>query len=139
MTFHIIILNLKFICVIILAFAGGLTAVIIYVLTNINISERKRELATFMVLGYYDYEVTGHIFREIYIMSFIAVLLGLPCGMGALSLIFHVLGFGAMDNVSWVVYVASPMIGLLFTFLVTFLLRKKITNIDMNESLKILE
>lgn len=53
----------------IVIFAGLLTAVVIYTLTNINISERNREIATLMVLGYHDKEVTGYIYREIYINS----------------------------------------------------------------------
>ena len=52
---------------VIVVFAGVLTAVVIYTLTNINISERNREIATLMVLGYYDREVTSYIYREVYV------------------------------------------------------------------------
>lgn len=56
---------LKFICIIVVIFAGLLTILVIYTLTNINISERHKELSTLMVLAYYNKEVTGYIYREI--------------------------------------------------------------------------
>ena len=52
---------------VIVVFAGLLTMIVIYTLTNINVSERNREIATLMVLGYFDGEVTGYIYREVYI------------------------------------------------------------------------
>ena len=64
------------ISIVIIVFAGLLTAVVIYTLTNISIGERNREIATLMVLGYSDKEVTGYIYREIYINSLIGALFG---------------------------------------------------------------
>ncbi len=124
---------------IVLLFAALLNAVVIYTLTNINISERNRELATLMVLGYQDGEVTGYIFREIYITSSIGILLGIPGGTLLCLLVFSLLGFGSVGSISWFVWLLAPLLSLLFTFLVTLMLRSKIVKIDMNESLKAVE
>lgn len=125
--------------VIILVFAALLNFVVIYTLTNINISERERELATLMVLGYYDGEVAGYIFREIYITSAIGILFGLPLGALLCLLIFNVMGFGSLAGISWFVWVLTLALSVVFTIVVTLMLRHKIVKIDMNHSLKAIE
>ena len=127
------------ISVIILVFAALLNFVVTYTLTNINISERERELATLMVLGYYDSEVAGYIYREIYITSFIGILFGLPLGCLLCLFVFQVMGFGSIPGISWFVWVLAPVLSVLFTILVTLILRHKIVSIDMNDSLKAME
>lgn len=127
------------VAVIVLVFAALLNFVVIYTLTNINISERERELATLMVLGYNDGEVAGYIFREIYITSGIGILFGLPLGCLLCLLVFNVMGFGSIPGINWFVWVLSPVLSVLFTFLVTLALRRKIVRIDMNNSLKAME
>ena len=79
------------ISVVVVIFAGLLTAVVINTLTTINISERNREIATLMVLGYYDKEVCGYIYREIYINTFIGILFGYPVGRSC-RINFHYYG-----------------------------------------------
>lgn len=130
---------LTFICIVILIFAGLLTILVIYTLTNINISERHKEISTLMVLGYYDNEVTGYIYREIYIMCIIGIILGLPLGHLCLSMVFDLLEFGSMNDVGLYVYFITPLLSLLFTILITIILKRKITHIDINESLKDVE
>ena len=110
-----------------------------YTLTNINISERERELATLMVLGYQDNEVAGYIYREIYITSGIGILFGLPLGALVCQFIFVVMGFGSVPGISWFVWILAPVLSIIFTVLVTLMLRHKIVRIDMNESLKAIE
>ncbi len=127
------------IALVIVAFAGLLTAVVIYTLTNINISERNREIATLMVLGYYDKEVTGYIYREVYINSVIGIIFGYPMSALLLLLVFNTMGFGTLGAVSWFMWLVLPFIVLLFTGAVTLILRRKIVKIDMNESLKAIE
>ncbi len=127
------------IALVIVAFAGLLTAVVIYTLTNINISERNREIATLMVLGYYDKEVTGYIYREVYINSVIGIIFGYPMSALLLLLVFKTMGFGTLGAVSWFMWLVLPFIVLLFTGAVTLILRRKIVKIDMNESLKAIE
>lgn len=127
------------VAIIVLVFAALLNFVVIYTLTNINISERERELATLMVLGYYDNEVAGYIYREIYITSAIGILFGLPLGCLLCLFIFNVMGFGSIPGISWFVWVLAPILSVIFTLLVTLVLRRKITRIDMNNSLKAIE
>ena len=122
-----------------LAFAALLNFVVTYTLTNINISERERELATLMVLGYQDNEVAGYIYREIYITSGIGILFGLPLGALVCQFIFVVMGFGSVPGISWFVWLLAPVLSIIFTVLVTLMLRHKIVRIDMNESLKAIE
>lgn len=126
--------SLVAISIALLVFSAALCALVIYNLTNINVSERNREIATLMVLGYHDNEVTGYIFREIYIMSFIGAILGIPFGI-----VFGLIDFGSLADINWWTYVLTPFITMLFSFISTRLLRKKITKTDMNASLKTLE
>ena len=127
------------ISIIVLAFAALLNFVVTYTLTNINISERERELATLMVLGYQDNEVAGYIYREIYITGGIGILFGLPLGALVCQFIFVVMGFGSVPGISWFVWLLAPVLSIIFTVLVTLMLRHKIVRIDMNESLKAIE
>lgn len=127
------------IAVVIVAFAGLLTAVVINTLTTINISEREREIATLMVLGYHDGEICGYIYREIYIGTFFGILLGYPVGIGLATLVFKTIGFGTVENVSWFMWLLIPVIVFVFTLIVTLMLRSKIVKTKMNESLKSVE
>ena len=131
--------SLSTIALAIIAFSALLSALVIYNLTNINISERNREVATLMVLGYHNKEVCGYIFREIYIMSFVGALLGLPVGLGFVEFVFGLIDFGTVSQIKWTTYVFTPLIAMAFSFLSTLLLYKKITKIDMNASLKTVE
>lgn len=127
------------IAVIVIIFAGLLTAVVIYTLTNINISERNRELATLKVLGYHDKEVSGYIYREIYIDTIVGVIFGYPLSLAIMTLLFNIMAVGSITGVSWFWWLIAPVIVLFFTFTVTLMLRRKIVKIDMNESLKAVE
>lgn len=127
------------IAAVIVVFAGLLTAVVIYTLTNINISERNREIATLMVLGYSNKEVTGYIYREVYINSIIGIICGYPLSALLMWLVFKVMGIGSVGAVSWFMWLVAPVIVLLFTGIVTLILFRKIVKVDMNESLKAIE
>lgn len=127
------------IAIVVVTFAGLLTAVVINTLTTINISEREREIATLMVLGYHDMEICGYIYREIYISTFFGILLGYPVGIGLATLVFKTIGFGAVGDVSWFMWLLIPFIVFGFTLLVTLMLRPKIVKTKMNESLKAVE
>ena len=127
------------IAVVVVIFAGLLTAVVINTLTTINISEREREIATLMVLGYHDGEICGYIYREIYISVFLGIIVGYPTGIGLATLVFKTIGFGTVGNVSWFMWLLIPFIVFGFTLLVTLMLRPKIVKTKMNESLKAIE
>ncbi|MCM1546393.1 MAG: ABC transporter permease [Clostridiales bacterium] len=127
------------VAVVVVIFAGLLTAVVIYTLTNINISERNREIATLMVLGYQDREVTGYIYREVYIDTAVGIVFGYPFSALLIWAVFTAMGMGTLGGVSWFVWLLAPFVVLAFTAFVTLLLRRKILKIDMNESLKAIE
>ncbi len=125
--------SILLISIVIVIFAGLLTMVVIYTLTNINISERKRELATLMVLGYYDGEVAGYIYREIFIDAAIGIIFGYPLSAAIMAFLFSIMAAGTFATFMWAV---APVVIMVFTGLVALLLRHKIVKIDMNESLK---
>lgn len=127
------------IAAVIVVFAGLLTAIVIYTLTNINISERNREIATLMVLGYYDREVTGYIYREVFINSAIGIVFGYPLSAFLIYMVFRTMGFGTIGGISWFMWLIAPVVVMLFTGLVALILRRKIVKINMNESLKAIE
>lgn len=127
------------VAVVVVIFAGLLTAVVIYTLTNINISERNREIATLMVLGYHDKEVAGYIYREVYIDTVVGIIFGYPLSALLIWGVFLAMGMGTVGGVSWFMWLVAPFVVLAFTALVTLLLRRKIVRIDMNESLKAVE
>lgn len=131
--------SIAWLAVLIVVFAALLTFTAVYTITNISISERNREIATLMVLGYFDSEVAGYIYREIYIDAAVGIVFGYGAATLLISIIFNVMGFGSLASVSWYVWLISPVLVLLFTFVVTLCLRKKITSVDMNASLKALE
>lgn len=131
--------SLRMISILLLAFSAALCALVIYNITNINISERTREIATLMVLGYRSHEVTGYVYREIYILTAIGAILGLPAGVGFIVFVFKYIGVFELSNVAWWSYLVSPIITFTFAFLATRLLHYKIIKTDMNESLKVLE
>ncbi len=125
--------------IIVLVFAAALNATVIYTLTNINVSEREREIATLMVLGYSDREVMWYMYREIYITGSVGTMLGLPAGALLCFFVFKVMGFGSLPGIGWYCWLLTPLLSMLFTFLVTLALRRKILKVDMNDSLKAIE
>ena len=127
------------IAVVIMIFAGLLTVLVIYTLTNINISERNREIATLMVLGYQNGEVSGYIFREIFINSIIGILLGYPLSCLLNLLVFYTMGIGTLGGITWFWWLVTPVLVLAFTGFVALILRRKIVKVNMNESLKAIE
>ncbi|MFR3347272.1 MAG: FtsX-like permease family protein [Christensenellales bacterium] len=80
--------------------AALLSILVIYNLTNINIEERKREIATLKVLGYKSGEVCGYIFREITVLSVIGTALGIPLGYGFSVFVFNA-SFRLIADMHW--------------------------------------
>ena len=123
-------------------FAGALAFIVIFNLTNINLAERSREIATVQVLGFYPNETESYVLRENLILSFLASLLGLPLGT-----IFHrvVMSMIVIDlftfdlRISALSYVLSFLCTLLFALVVNVFMRRQIGKIHMTESLKAVE
>lgn len=124
---------------VVIIFAAILCILVLYNLTNMNIAERKREIATLKVLGYHEVEVAGYIYREVLIMALIGIIFGIPLGYLFLNFLFEFMDFGKIGYVHWYTYLISGAIVILFIGIVDLLLHRKIKNVDMTSSLKTLE
>ena len=122
--------------------AGALAFVVLYNLTNINVSERVREIATIRVLGFYDRETNNYIFRENIILSFIGMLIGLGLGVILNNFIIttvetDIVMFGrGIDPSS---YIFACLFTMAFTLIVNLFMAPVIKKVDMVESLKSIE
>lgn len=119
--------------------AGALAIVVLYNLTNININERSRELATLRVLGYHHSEVFRYIFREIGLLSILGALVGLAAGKALHHYVIIIAETSDMmmgRDISWSSYLLAAGFTLAFSFLVDFLMTFKLRRIQMVESMK---
>ncbi|MDR2702962.1 MAG: FtsX-like permease family protein [Cellulomonadaceae bacterium] len=116
-----------------------INTLVVYNITNINIEERVREIATLKVLGYRPLEVAGYVFREIAWLAIFGMLFGLPAGFAMMFWIFDYLQFGGMEFVSWWVWPATLGFALASLLLADVLLYRRLVNTDMNGSLKSIE
>lgn len=131
--------NIDYIVWVLIICAGALSVIVLYNLTNINICERKKELATIKVLGFFDNEVRGYIFREVYLLSAIGIVVGIPFGLLLHRFVIRTAEVGGMmfgRNIYFSSFVLSIVITLAFTVLVSFIMRRSIRNINMVESMK---
>ena len=117
--------------------AAALAIVILYNLTNINVSERIRELSTIKVLGFYSNEVTMYIYRETIILSLLGILVGY--GFGAL-LHSYILNAVPPDPGMWPTnFIIPAIITIIITGLLGFIVYRRLKNVDMLEALKSVE
>lgn len=128
--------SLKPISVAIIIFALLLCGFVIYNLTNMNIGERKREIATLDVLGYRKSEILGYIYREIMLMVAFGALVGVGLGCILVQAVLSYLDFGSLADAEWYSYIASFALVLVFAGGTDLLLSQKILGIDMASSLK---
>lgn len=130
---------LNYVVLVLILGSGMLTFVVMLNLTNINIGERMRELATLRVLGFYDKEMYAYIYRENNALSVIGAFVGLLFGK-----IMHlfVIRTCEVDMVMFVrsakplSYVYAFALTIVFSLIVNLLMRPKVRAIDMVESLK---
>ena len=134
--------SFAYVSLILIVSAGALAFVVLYNLSSVNISERRRELATIKVLGFYDKEVYQYINRENTILTVIGILLGL--GIGNI-LTIYILKTCEIDNlmfdysILWPSYIYAILITAAFAILVNIILYFSLKKIDMIESLKSVE
>ena len=119
--------------------AVALSVLVLFNLTNINIEERKREIATLKVLGYNNIEVAGYIYREVMMLSVVGIILGLPAGYLLMGFIFKFLDFGSLKMVEWYDWAAAAAISLFSVLITDVLLYRKIAKTQMHTSLKTVE
>lgn len=134
--------NFAYVSLILIASAGALAFVVLYNLSSVNISERRRELATIKVLGFYDKEVYQYINRENTILTLIGILLGL--GIGNI-LTMYIIKTCEIDmlmfdpTIALASYIYAILITAAFAILVNVILYFSLKKIDMIESLKSVE
>lgn len=128
--------SISMIAVVVIVFALLLCVFVIYNLTNLNVGERKKEIATLDVLGYHSEEILGYIYREIVMMAIVGAIVGIGMGMALVWFVLEYLEFGSLWDAKWYAYVLSFALVMLFVVLTDFLLAKKILSIDMTTSLK---
>ena len=128
--------------VLIIVCAAALAFVVLYNLTNINITERMRELATLKVLGFYDRELSAYIYRENVILTVFGVAAGM--GMGKLlhqwlilTVEIDLLMFGR--ELALTSYAYAVVLTTVFSLLVNLAAHRKLKKLDMVESLKTVE
>ncbi len=124
------------ISLIVILFSALLCILVIFNLTNMNIQERNKEMATLRVLGYQHGEVGAYIYREVAIMTVIGIFFGIPLGVGLLAFVFGYLEFGLLADVRVLSYVFTVLLVFVFVAIVDVLLYRKVKKIDMNASLK---
>jgi putative ABC transport system permease protein len=116
-----------------------LAVVILYNLTNINVSERIRELSTIKVLGFYDKEVTLYIYRETILLTAIGIVVGFGLGEWLHQFILtSVPPNDAMFNpaLSSISFIVPTVIIVIVTTILGFIINRRLKNVDMLEALK---
>ena len=134
--------SLNYVVIILIVSAGILAFVVLYNLSNVNISERIRELSTIKVLGFYDKEVYNYISRETVILTSIGIVLGCIGGYFLNSFILATCELESMRFGKFIKpesYVYSILITIVFTLIVNIVTYFSLKKIDMIESLKSVE
>lgn len=134
--------SMDIVIVVLIVSAAALAFVVLYNLTNINVSERVRELSTIKVLGFYDKEVTLYIYRENILLTLLGILSG-----SALGVILHrfVLSTAELDAtmfaplIKWQSYIYAALLTILFSGIVMAFMHIKLKRIHMIEALKSVE
>lgn len=140
--FKDMIKSISYIVVVLVISAACLAFVVLYNLSNVNISERKREIATIKVLGFTRKEVDAYINRETILLTILGSLIGLGIGIGLHHLIMNL---AEMDDIMFgrtinsISYVISFVMTIGFNAIINLCMHKKLNNIQMVESLKAVE
>ncbi|VDG33452.1 ABC transporter permease [Lactobacillus pentosus] [Lactiplantibacillus mudanjiangensis] len=119
--------------------AGALALVVLYNLTNINVSERIRELSTIKVLGFYDGEVTMYIFRENLILTGLGIIFGCFLGNWLHAYILQTAETNALmfsPGIHPMSYVYSALLTVAFSLVVMIMMHRKLKRVNMLDALK---
>lgn len=131
--------NLNLVIAIITLVSMILAVVVLYNLTNINVSERKKELATTKVLGFYPRETTAYIYRETYILTILGIMLGYILGFIMLRYVLNVVapdGIFMSNKTHLSSYIISAFITLFTSFIIMIIVHLKLKKINMAEAMK---
>lgn len=134
--------NLKYIVLLVIGCAAMLAFIVLYNLTNINITERIREIATIKVLGFYSMETANYVFRENVILTAMGAAVGLLMGIWFHGFVIDQIDIDliAFDKIiQGASYVYSYLLTLAFALMVNGFMYFKLNKINMAESLKSVE
>lgn len=134
--------SLNIVVLVLVLVSSLLAIVVLYNLTNINVSERIRELSTIMVLGFYPREVTAYVYRETMILTVIGIIIGYVFG-----LLLHHFIVTALPPVSVLFdpavkpdsYILAAVFTFAFSFIVMLIMHRRLKRINMVEALKAVE
>lgn len=131
--------SLNIIMWVLIVSAGLLAFIVLYNLTNINISERIRELSTIKVLGFYDNEVVRYVYRENILLTLMGIFFGLFLGKIEHGYILQTVELDMTmfsPDIQPLSYIYASLITLFFTLIVGIIMYFRLKKIDMIEALK---
>ncbi len=134
--------SLVFVVFVLVVAAGALAFIVLYNLSNVNITERQRELATIKVLGFRDNEVTAYVYRENIFLTLFGALTGLAMGFLLHKYIIVTLEIDNMmfgKSIHWTSYLFALALTFLFSAIVNVIMHFALKRINMVESLKSIE
>lgn len=140
--FENMISSIKLVVAVLIICAAMLAFVVLYNLSNVNISERLREIATIKVLGFTEKEVNAYVNRETIILALIGSITGLLLGIYLHGMIMNLaemdtIRFGR--TIHWPSFLIAVGLTMLFTLIVNFIMKYQLRKIQMVESLKAVE
>lgn len=141
-TINHVIHSMSIIIVIFSVAAGLLAFIVMYNLSNVNVSERRRELATLKVLGFYPQEMRTYVNRESAILTVMGIILGMFAGKGLHGVLIKYCSVGIVmygQELKWYCFLIAAAATALFSIFAALAMRNKITSVDMVESLKSIE
>lgn len=133
---------LVLVIIVLIVTAALLAFVVLYNLNNVNITERRRELATLKVLGFYDQEVAAYVYHENIILTLMGIVVGVGLGTLLHQYIIHTIRVDMVmfgQHVSLVSFLISAVLTAVFSAFVNFVMYFKLKEINMVESLKSVE
>ena len=119
-----------------------ISSALLYNLSNVNISERLREIATIKVLGFYDNEVNAYISRETVAITVLGALAGLGLGVVLHHTIMKMIAMKTVtfgNTIEIPTYIYAFLLTIIFSLAVSIFINRKLRNIPMVESLKSVE
>lgn len=134
--------SLDVVTLVLIVSAASLAFVVLYSLTNINVSERIRELSTIKVLGFYDMEVSMYIYRESLVLTLLGILFGFVLGKILSTVVLKMVEIDFMmfpPTIMPISYLYAGLLSLLFSSVVMLIMHRKLKQVDMIEALKSVE